>query len=295
VINQFDLADKGYTFAGFLRSSDGEADKREIESRLEHRGLFARRLKVELFPGLAKKEFHIIRVPLKGKQAQLYERARRALELELRGFDYIAFRRQLASYFQRRAALLQICATPQAIDPTSQPSEKLPYLDELMKQLIGAGRKVVLWSFYTSSIDELTKRYERYNPVRIDGTVSQAARSEAIAEFQDGTRAMLFIGNPAAAGAGITLHSSYDCIYYSFSNQAAHYLQSLDRVHRRGQKAPVVNYYFIVCKDTIEESEVQRLRRKELSQHALLGDNIVFPSSIDEALSELQHGPSSER
>ena len=98
---------------------------------------------------------------------------------------------------------------------------------------------------------------------------------------------MLFIGNPSAAGAGITLHSSYDAVYVSYSNQAAHYLQSLDRIHRRGQKAKIVNYYLLICEGTIEENEIARLRSKELQQHSLLGDHIVWPSSLDEAISEL--------
>jgi SNF2 family DNA or RNA helicase len=95
------------------------------------------------------------------------------------------------------------------------------------------------------------------------------------------------IANPGAAGAGITLHASYDAIYFSYTNQAAHYLQSLDRIHRRGQKSKTVNYYLFVCNNTIEENEVFRLRARELQQHELLGDTIVWPSSLDEALSEL--------
>jgi SNF2 family DNA or RNA helicase len=73
----------------------------------------------------------------------------------------------------------------------------------------------------------------------------------------------------------------------SFSNQAAHYLQSLDRIHRRGQKSKRVNYYLLICENTLEETEVMRLRNRELQQHDLLGDFYTFPSSLDEALSEL--------
>jgi SNF2 family DNA or RNA helicase len=100
---------------------------------------------------------------------------------------------------------------------------------------------------------------------------------------------MLFVGNPAAAGAGITLHASYDAVYISYSNQAAHYLQSLDRIHRRGQVSEEVNYYLLVCEGTIEESEVKRLRGKEIKQHELLGDVVKWPTSLDEALSELNN------
>jgi len=51
--------------------------------------------------------------------------------------------------------------------------------------------------------------------------------------------------------------------------------------------AKEVNYYLLVCEGTIEETEVVRLRGKEVQQHRLLGDHIPWPSSLDEALKEL--------
>ena len=36
---------------------------------------------------------------------------------------------------------------------------------------------------------------------------------------------MIFLGNPAAAGAGLTLHRARIAIYESFSNQAAHFIR----------------------------------------------------------------------
>lgn len=290
LINQFDLADTGFTFSGFRKTKDVENDRETISSLIESRGTFIRRLKTEILEDVPEKNFHVVSLPMKGRQALLYEKARSELELELRALDNTSFKRKLATYFQRRAVLLQICSNPFAIDPTMTDTPvKYEYLDDLLAELIGQGRKVILWSFYTSSLDDLISRYSQYKPVRIDGSITDNnARGEAVKLFQEDPERMLFVGNPAAAGAGITLHSSYDAVYVSYSNQAAHYLQSLDRIHRRGQKAKEVNYYLLVCEGTIEETEVLRLRGKELSQHSLLGDHIPWPSSLDEALEELQ-------
>jgi SNF2 family DNA or RNA helicase len=95
-----------------------------------------------------------------------------------------------------------------------------------LADLIEARReKVVLWSFFTASLDALFTRYAHYNPVRIDGSVSSTAeRRDAVRRFQEDDSTMLFIGNPAAAGAGLTLHRARFAVYESFSNQAAHYL-----------------------------------------------------------------------
>ncbi len=289
LINQFDLADRGYTFSGFVKSANPADDWEKIAMLAETRGLFIRRLKDEILQHVPTKNFHVISVALSGKQAKIYEQARSQLELELKTFTNQTFKKNLASYFQRRSTLLQICTCPSEIDPMlSETPAKFHSLDELLGRLVSEKRKVVLWSFYKRSIDEVMTRYKCYNPVRIDGSVHSAEkRREAVQSFQDDPSVMLFVGNPSAAGAGITLHASYDAIYLSYSNQAAHYLQSLDRIHRRGQIAEQVNYYLLVCRNTIEEAELLRLRNKEIRQHDLLGDHVVWPSSLDDALAEL--------
>lgn len=288
LINQFDLADLGYTFGGFRKSKDPATDWDEIARLVDVRGFFIRRLKPEILQHVPEKSFHVLSVELKGKQALMYQNARSELELELRTLSNQAFKRNLRTYFQRRAALLQICACPSALDPTfSETPVKYAVLDELLEKLVFEKRKVIVWSFFTRSLDEMMQRYSRFNPVRVDGSVALAKRKAAVQSFQEDPDKMVFLGNPAAAGAGITLHSSYDAVYISYSNQAAHYLQSLDRIHRRGQVSENVNYYLLVCKGTIEETEIKRLRGKEVRQHDLLGDTIKWPTSLDDALNEL--------
>lgn len=288
LVNQFDLADIGYTFAGFKKSKKAEDDWERIASLVDERGVYIRRLKDEILSHVPEKNFHVIRVELVGKQALMYEAAKTQLQLHLRNLNNETFKKSLVTYFQKRAVLLQICACPLAVDPTiSEVPAKYIKLDELLEKLISQGRKVVLWSFYKKSLDEMYVRYNKYNPVRVDGSISSAIRKDAVRSFQEDTSVMLFIGNPSAAGAGITLHAAYDAVYISYSNQAAHYLQSLDRIHRRGQVSDEVNYYLLICKDTIEETEIQRLRAKEIRQHELLGDQITWPATLDDALSEL--------
>jgi SNF2 family DNA or RNA helicase len=288
LLHQFDLADLGYTFGGFLKSNDPVADWSAISDLVENKGLFIRRLKTEILSHVPDKDFHVIRVPLQGRQALMYEKAKTQLVLELKSLDNATFKKSLLTYFQRRSVLLQICSCPSAIDPmlTEMPV-KYGILDELVDRLSSSGRKVIIWSYYKKSLDDLMARYARYNPVRVDGSVPSDKRKAAVRSFQEDPTTLLFIGNPAAAGAGITLHASYDAAYISYSNQAAHYLQSLDRIHRRGQTSDRVNYYLIACEGTIEETEIIRLRGKELTQHRLLQDDFSWPSSLDEALKEL--------
>jgi Superfamily II DNA/RNA helicases, SNF2 family len=289
IINQFDIADDGYTFAGFISSKDEESSAKLISERIEERGAYVRRLKEEVLPFLPEKQFSLISVNMSGRQAALYEEARGKLELVLKSMDNATFKKSLTTYFQQRAALLQICACPEVIDPTfSDVSAKLAALDKLVEEIVEkGGKKLIIWSFYKASLQNLFERYKKFSPVILDGSSSAKKRSEAVNSFQSDSKIRMCIANPAAAGAGITLHSASDAAYVSFSNQAAHFLQSIDRIHRRGQKADSVNYHIIICRGTIEEAEVQRLRDKEARQQELLKDQVKWPSSLDEALSDL--------
>lgn len=290
VIHQFDIADDGYTFAGFVAPKDAEEQVEAISARIEERGAFVRRLKDEVLPFLPPKNFNVISVDMVGRQASLYDEARDRLELTLKSMDNATFKRSLATYFQQRATLLQICACPETVDPSfTDTSAKIKALDELVKRVVAKnGKKLVIWSFYVASLREIFKRYSSYSPVLLDGSSTATQRAQAVKRFQTDPETRLCIANPAAAGAGVTLHAASDAAYISFSNQAAHFLQSIDRIHRRGQTASSTDYHIIVCRGTIEETEIQRLRTKEVRQHELLGDQTKWPNSLDEALVELQ-------
>ena len=288
LINQFNIADNGFTFSAFSKSENPDTDKDRIAMLLSERGTFVRRLKNDVLSKVPEKNFKIIRVELTGQQKDIYERSRNSLALELRTYDNEKFRRNLTSYFQKRSVLLQICSIPSSIDPTFHDIPvKYLVLDKLLHDLFSQNRKVIIWTSYKASIKELSIRYADHAPLIIAGDVSTSQRKIAVDTFQNDPTRLLFIANPAAAGAGITLHAAYDAVYLSYTNQAAHYLQSLDRIHRRGQLSDDVNYYLLACRDTIEETEIIRLRTRELQQHDLLGDFIAWPTSLDDALAEL--------
>jgi SNF2 family DNA or RNA helicase len=110
-------------------------------------------------------------------------------------------------------------------------------------------------------------------------------RREAVRKFQEDDGTMLFVANPAAAGAGLTLHKSRISVYESMSNQAAHYLQSLDRTHRRGQTRNV-QYVVLLCEESIEIEEYNRLLGKEQAAQELLRDDVVQALTRETLLAE---------
>ncbi len=279
LVQQFNIVDFGLTFASVEVPDDREEARPVVQRAIEERGLYIRHLKADVLPDLPVKQFHRVMVELQSDQRRLYEGALKNLIIDLQVIDDETFRQEIGSFLARRSALLQICSNPAAIAPEySETPAKLLALDSLLEEAIERrGEKVVLWSFYTASIDALMNRYDQYGAVRYDGTVADVAeRREAVRRFQEDNTTMLFVANPAAAGAGLTLHRARLAIYESMSNQAAHYLQSLDRIHRRGQTRDV-EYLVLLCDRTIELQEYDRLTEKEKSAQKLLGDHVDPP------------------
>jgi SNF2 family DNA or RNA helicase len=276
------------TFAGVTVPDDREAARQTVQQAIEERGSYIRHLKVEVLPKLPAKSFNRILLPLEPEQRRLYAGALKGLILDLRSVDDKEFQRQIASFLARRTALLQICSNPAGTaEGYIEVPAKIRALDSLLDEAIShRGEKVILWSFYTNSINAIVARYGRFKPVRYDGTVSDVAlRREAVRRFQEDEETMLFVANPAAAGAGLTLHRARFAVYESMSNQAAHYLQSLDRIHRRGQSRDV-EYMILLCEGTIEILEYERLVGKEVSAQALLGDRVEPPMTRETMLTE---------
>jgi SNF2 family DNA or RNA helicase len=288
LIQQFNIVDFGMTFAGVSIPEDREGARPVVQQAIEERGLYVRHLKREVLPDLPLKRFNRVILPLQPEQRKLYEGALRGLILDLNSIDEQGFRKQLMSFLAKRSALLQICSHPASIaEGYVEVPAKLQAIDNLLEETISRnGEKVVLWSFYTISIENIVARYAHFNPVRYDGTVNDVAqRREAVRRFQEDNETMLFVANPAAAGAGLTLHRARFAIYESMSNQAAHYLQSLDRIHRRGQTRDV-EYLILLCESTIELIEYDRLVRKERAAQELLGDQVEDPLTREGMLAE---------
>ena len=290
VVEQFNLVDFGQAFARWTSPDDDHVAARDaVARRIERSGLFLRHVKAQVLPHLPPKHFHRVAVEMSNSQRRLYDGMAAGLANDLRNVSDAEYDRNRVSFLTRRARLLQICSNPAAVDPShsGQPA-KIEALDELLTELVvRRNEKVVVWSFYTASVDAITARYQDLGTVRYDGTITDVAeRREAVRRFQEDAGTRVFVANPAAAGAGLTLHAARVAVYESFSNQAAHYLQSLDRVHRRGQTRDV-EYYVLLCHNSLEEVEYQRLLRKEREARELLGDPKEQPWTRRAMLAEI--------
>lgn len=287
LVQQFSLVDFGLAFEGVEVPTDRAEAAPVVQSVIDQRGLYTRHLKAEVLPDLPAKSFQRIFVPLARQQRRLYEHTLNELVSDIEQTDEKEFGRRYANFLARRSALLQLCSNPSAIDPSySETPAKLEALDAVVSRLMSANEKVLVWSFYTQSITAIVERYKAHGAMRYDGQVTDIdTRRETVRRFQEDNESMILVANPAAAGAGLTLHRARFAVYESLSNQAAHYLQSLDRIHRRGQQRDV-EYLILLCDKTLEIQEYERLVTKELAAQSLLGDVVTPPPTRDTFLKE---------
>ena len=150
----------------------------------------------------------------------------------------------------------------------------------LVKKLISENKKVVIWACFIQTIDELKEYLKTQGidseilygatPVEQDETADsenqEKTREKIIRDFHDKDCGYkVIIANPFAVSESISLHKAcHDAIYLERSFNAAHYIQSKDRIHRLGlKKEDEINYYCIVSEDSIDETINERLHIKE--------------------------------
>lgn len=168
--------------------------------------------------------------------------------------------------------LRQVCCDPrllklEAAKKVTQ-SAKLESLMDMLPEMIEEGRRILLFSQFTSMIDlikpELEKAKIRYVELRGD-TVD---RKTPVAEFQTGD-VPLFLISLKAGGTGLNLTAADTVIHFDPWWNPAVENQATDRAHRIGQDKPVFVYKFIV-RGTVEEHILDLQDRKRNVATAML-------------------------
>lgn len=108
-------------------------------------------------------------------------------------------------------------------------------IDEVQK-LVSQGKTVIIWCIFKKSIsnlDELIRNLGIECEI-VDGSVQVSERTKIINRFKSGDFPVL-ITNPHTLAESVSLHHvCHDTIYFEYSYNLVHLLQSKDRIHRLG-------------------------------------------------------------
>jgi SNF2 family DNA or RNA helicase len=118
---------------------------------------------------------------------------------------------------------------------------KLKYVLKRARELVRNNQKVLIWSSFVTNVEYVAQRLVDLGAVYIHGGVDAGdedddeTREGKIKLFHDDPNVKIMVANPAAASEGVSLHKiCHHAIYLDRTFNAAHYLQSEDRIHRLG-------------------------------------------------------------
>lgn len=163
--------------------------------------------------------------------------------------------------------------------------EKIPYTCELIDKCLEQGKKVIVLTNFTMTLDMLHDKYKK-NSVTLDGRMSKDKRQDAVDRFQNEDKVKVFIGNIKAAGVGITLTAAEVVIMNDLSFVPADHSQGEDRAYRYGQKNSVLVYY-PVFENTIEKVIYNILQKKKNVIDQVMGDGEYSESFSKDLLKSL--------
>ncbi|MCG5510450.1 DEAD/DEAH box helicase [Ectothiorhodospira lacustris] len=207
--------------------------------------------------------------PIGGKQAALYESIRLAMEKKVR--DAIAQKGLARSQITILDALLklrQVCCDPRLLPEALRggggkkvPSAKLEMLMEMLPELISEGRRVLLFSQFTTMLGLIEQELAPTGITYTKLTGQTRKREEVISRFCDGHVPLMLI-SLKAGGVGLNLTQADTVIHYDPWWNPAVEAQATDRAHRIGQDKPVF-VYKLITENTVEEKILALQARKQ--------------------------------
>jgi len=270
----FDFVLPGYlnTYNAFLRRyQDGDqAD----DLRRKIRPFLMRRLKKDVLTELPDKIETVMTAQMSPEQSKVYQSAMIRLRERV---DHVMAEKGLGrgrtEVLAAITELRQICCHPALVLPDyAGTAGKLDLLLDILPSAVAAGRRVLLFSQFTSMLKILRKQLEGegYQTMYLDGETPPAKRLEMTEQFNGGM-GQIFLISLKAGGTGLNLTGADMVIHYDpWWNPAAED-QATDRAHRIGQtrKVEVIR---LVTHASIEEQVVALGQRKKA-----LFDQLITP------------------
>jgi len=151
---------------------------------------------------------------------------------------------------------------------------KFEMLDSLVEDEISFDQKIIICAEFRWEIEEIVKRYKKYNPLTAYGGHSPAESIENIKKFKTSNKHRLFVMNPRSAAHGITLTEACYMIFYSYSHSFEMNYQAIKRIERASQKQPMFVYY-LACKRSIDKDIYDCIIGKEQGQQHLIDRDLL--------------------
>lgn len=283
---------------GFGWDFNGSSNTQELHNKLIN-SIMIRRMKSEVLTELPDKTY--AHVPLELANDSEYREAERDFVDYATKVAEIDIREKLLRYFQEDSPVeindhklrrmkeevankINVLTEIEGLKQLAV-REKLPEAISWIRDFIDQDKKLVLFAEHHFVIDALKEEFKDVC-VKFDGRDSETKKDNAIQQFQNDPKTLLFIGQTKAAGVAITLTAASDVAVLELPWNPGKLDQAVDRVHRMTQKNAVTVYYLLAF-NTIEE-RIARLIDSKRTMIASVMDGKDMPevSLITELISE---------
>ncbi|MDB5963030.1 MAG: helicase [Massilia sp.] len=204
-------------------------------------------------------------------QRDLYETVRVAMDRKVRdAIDQRGLARSQIVILDALLKLRQVCCDPRLLKKVASNagSAKLDTLMELLDTLFAEGRKVLVFSQFTSMLaliaEQLRERCVDF-ALLTGETVDRAGQ---VAAFQGG-QVNIFLISLKAGGVGLNLTAADTVIHYDPWWNPASENQATDRAWRIGQTQPVFVYKLIAQGSVEEKIQALQMKKADLANAVL--------------------------
>ncbi|MDZ7671186.1 MAG: DEAD/DEAH box helicase [Gammaproteobacteria bacterium] len=270
---QFDFLLPGFlsdadTFRRCWRKPIEEDGDEAVRAALARRlaPFMLRRRKLDVLDDLPPKTEILRTVTLHEDQAALYESVRLTMEDKVRRvIEAQGLARSHISILDALLKLRQVCCDPRLLSLEAargvQSSAKLELLMEMLPELLEEGRRVLVFSQFTSMLELIEPELEGRGIDYSKLTGRTRDRDGAVQRFRDGSVDLLLV-SLKAGGVGLNLTEADTVILYDPWWNPAVETQAADRAHRIGQTRAVF-VYKLVTEGTVEEKILALQARKQ--------------------------------
>jgi len=257
----------GRRYRGPIEKS-GNAERQTLLARRVAPFLL-RRTKAEVAADLPPKTVIAETVEMEAPQRAIYEGIRMAMHDRVR--EAIADKGLARSGIVILDALLklrQACCDPRLLKletakTANAGSAKIDRLFEMLPQMLDEGRRVLLFSQFTSMLALIQAELDKRKMPYLLLTGETRDRETVVTRFQN-REVPLFLISLKAGGVGLTLTAADTVIHYDPWWNPAVEDQATDRAHRIGQDKPVFVHRLITVATIEEKMETLKARKQAL-------------------------------
>ncbi len=228
-----------------------------------------RRTKQEVAKDLPPKTEIIERIRLEGGQRDLYETVRALMLARVRQeIDKKGLAKSHIIFLDALLKLRQVCCDPRLLKMPQaakvKESAKLERLMEMLPELVGEGRRILLFSQFTTMLGLIETELEKLKIPFVQLTGDTVDRAAPVKQFQSG-KVPVFLLSLKAGGTGLNLTAADTVIHYDPWWNPAVENQATDRAYRIGQDKPVFVHKLIVEEGIEQAIEILKARKAALA------------------------------